>query len=280
MVITRSQSLVHVDKKPAKNTVIPKSESKMVYRDFLISHSKYKLDVDNFYLQINQYKSGECVLTNFWNTATVSIPNIPSEFQEKLLLSLIDNKAMWDKLNNVIIREVVPFEDLLKSPDIQTKIKSGQTRFSFKVFDGTEVLVDLSPLKEFSYWIRLLTKLLIAIQQDLLTKCSNSTTKVDRAQFAKHIFEVNVSCRQLISHKYAFCGLGFYKAQLMKLIELFNEGLEFSLYAFGIFCPEMINKNFSPFINHENLWCNDQLAVSDDDPIFGEAKKKFKKYYY
>lgn len=286
MVLTRSQSRVLAAKKvapvvsaPAKKVAAPKREKETVYRNFVIRGSKYKTDVDKFYLQIEQYKSSGCVLTNFWNTTTVSIPEIPVECHEKLLFTLIDNKAMWEKLENVINREVVPFEDFLKSPDIQTKIKSGQTRFSFKVFDGTEVLVDLSPLNEFSYWIKLLTKLLVAVDQDLLTKCSNATTKVAKAQEAKHIYEVNVACRQLICHKYAFCGLRFYAAQLLKLIELFNEGLEFTLYAFGIFCPEMINENVRPFINHENLWRNDELAVSDNDQIFGEAKKKFKKYY-
>ena len=186
-----------------------------------------------------------------------------------MLTSLIDNESQWKKLDETLNKCVVPYEDFLRTEEIQTKINEGQTQFSYKKYDGIEVIVDLSPLKEFSFWIQMITKLMVIVQRDLLTKCENAIEKIDKSIVARQIFELNIVCRQLICHKHAFTTLRLYSAQI----------LEFVLYAFGIFCPEMITEHFYPNIGRSNLYRLAELAVSEDDPVFGEAKKKFQDYY-
>jgi hypothetical protein len=174
---------------------------------------------------------------------------------------------------------VVPYEDFLRTDQVQTQINDGQTQFSYREFNGNEVIIDLSPLKEFSFWIQMVTKLMVIVQRDLLAKCDKAIEKIDKSILAKQLFEVNIACRQLICHKYAFPSLIFYRALLLKLIEFFNLGLEFVLYAFGIFCPEMITKHFYPNIGRSDLYQAVELTINEDDPVYGEAKKKFQDYY-
>jgi len=263
-----------VDK--AKNSDRP---VKSVYRNFVISGSKYKQDVDRFYSTIDEFDNHTSVLKYFWKNTFVSIPEIPVESCQKLLISLLDNETQWKKLDDTLNQCVVPHEDFLRTDQVQTQMNEGQTQFSYRKCDGNEVIVNLSPLKEFSFWIQMITKLMVIVQRDLLTKCENTHEKVDRAIVARQIFELNIACRPLICHKYVFTSLRFYSTQLLKLIDFFSLGLEFVLYVFGTFCPEMITKHFYPNLGRSDLYGLDMLAVSDDDPFFGEAKKKFQDYY-
>jgi len=278
-------------KKPAKavdNTVSapankrkqnPKKPATVVYRNFVISGPKYRQDVDKFYSMIQEYEQCSSVLKYFWKNTIIDIPEIPMESCRKLLISLINNETQWQKLHDTLNQCVVPYEDFLRTDKVQSQINEGQTQFSYRKSDGNEVIVSLSPLKEFSFWIQMITKLLIIVQRDLLNKCDEAIEKVDKSIVARQIFELNIACRQLICHKYAFTTLRFYSSQLLKLIEFFNLGLEFVLYAFGIFCPEMITKHVYPNIGRSDLYQLTMLAVKEDDPVFGEAKKKFQDYY-
>jgi hypothetical protein len=262
-----------------KKSVRSKQHFNTAYRNFVICGCKYKADVDRFYSKTEEFNNEPSVLKHFWKNTNVTIPEIPMEAYEKLLISLMKNETQWKKLDETVKRCVVPYEDFLRTPRVQTQINEGQTQFSFNENDGKEVIVDLSPLKEFSFWIQMMTKLLVAVQRDLLDKCDKTEAKIEKALFARHLFENNIACRQLITHKYAFTTLSFYGKQLLKLVEFFDLGLEFVLYAFGIFCPEMINKKFYPDIGRSNLYRLPELAVAEDDSIFGEAKKKFRDYY-
>ena len=252
---------------------------KSVYRNFVISGSKYKQDVDRFYSMIEEFDKHTSVLKYFWKNTICCIPEIPVESCQKLLLSLLDNETQWKNLDDTLKQCVVPHEDFLRTDQVQTQMNEGQTQFSYRKCDGNEVIVNLSPLKEFSFWIQMITKLMVIVQRDLLTKCENTHEKVDRAIVARQIFELNIACRPLIGHKYAFASLRFFSTQLLKLIDFFSLGLEFVLYAFGTFCPEMITKHFYPNLGRSDLYGLAMLEVSDDDPFFGEAKKKFQDYY-
>jgi len=263
-------------KKGKKNCV---RNIKSVYRNFVICGNKYKQDVDRFYSKIEEYNKDSSVLKNFWKKTIVDIPDIPMESCKKLLISLINNESQWKKLDETLNKCVVPYEDFLRTDQVQTQINDGQTQFSYREFNGNEVIIDLSPLKEFSFWIQMVTKLMVIVQRDLLAKCDKAIEKIDKSILAKQLFEVNIACRQLICHKYAFPSLIFYRALLLKLIEFFNLGLEFVLYAFGIFCPEMITKHFYPNIGRSDLYQAVELTINEDDPVYGEAKKMFQDYY-
>jgi hypothetical protein len=278
VVTTRSMT----GKIPAKGVDKAKNSDrpvKSVYRNFVISGSKYKQDVDRFYSTIEEFDNHTSVLKYFWKNTIFCIPEIPVESCQKLLISLLDNETQWKKLDDTLKQCVVPHEDFLRTDQVQTQMNEGQTQFSYRKCDGNEVIVNLSPLKEFSFWIQMITKLMVIVQRDLLTKCENTQEKVDKAIVARQIFELNIACRLLICHKYAFTSLRFFSTQLLKLIDFFSLGLEFVLHAFGTFCPEMITKHFYPNIGRSDLYQLAILAVSEDDPFFGEAKKKFQDYY-
>lgn len=302
MVQTRSQktaaaatSTVHTVAEalptPTEKTKSTKKKT-TVYRGFVISAKKHQGAVDRFYERLDQQITAKNVLMAFWlNTPPITIPEIPIEAQQQMLVNLIDNEAMWQRLDKTILQCVVPHESFLMQPDIQLQIRDGQVQFSYKLNNrsacNTKRLmflhtaqVDLTPLKEFSYWIRLIQKLFCSIQSSLLQKCEQSDAKLERALIARDIYRFSVSCRRMIDHNYAF-GLRFYATQIHKLVEFFNEGLEFVLYAFGIFHPEMVSDDCYPFLKQssENLYGVPELAVDDDDPVFGEAKMMFQRFY-
>jgi hypothetical protein len=193
--------------------------TKTVYRNFVICGAKYKQDVDMFYSKIEEFNKDTSVLKYFWKNTIVDIPEIPMEACQKLLISLIDNQNQWKKLDDTLNLCVVPYEDFLRTEEVQIQMNEGQTQFSYRKYNGNEVIVDLSPLKEFAFWIQMITKLLVVVQRDLLTKCEKEIEKIDKSIVARQIFELNIACRQLICHKYAFTTLRIYSAQLLKLIE-------------------------------------------------------------
>jgi hypothetical protein len=289
MVQTRSQKTaaangtVHtVAEAPPTPTEKKKTtKKKTIYRGFVISAKKHQCDVDRFYERLDQQLTAKNVLMAFWlNTPPITLPEIPIEALQQMLVNLIDNEAMWQRLDKTILQCVVPHEPFLMQPDIQLQIRDGQVQFSYKLNNRSTAQVDLTPLKEFSFWIRLIQKLFCSIQSSLLQKCEQSDTKLERALLARDIYRFSVSCRRMIDHNYAF-GLRFYATQIHKLVEFFNEGLEFVLYAFGIFHPEMVSDNYYPFLKQssENLYGVPELAIDDDDPVFGEAKMMFQRFY-
>jgi len=257
------------------NTLDPK----IVYRNFVISDDMFKKDVDSFYSKIENLNENTSVLKNFWRNTTVDIPDIPNEACVKLLMSLMDNQSHWNKLEETLNECVVPYEDFLRTPNIQTLIYEGQTQFEFTESNGNKVIVNLSPLKEFAFWIQMMTKLYVIVQRDLLSLCEKSTTMIEKSINAKQVFDLNISCHKFICHKYAFVSLRFHSTQIQKLIQFFELGLEFVLYAFGILCPEMVTEKFYPNIERSALYGLDKLAISEDDPVYGEAKKKFQHFY-
>ncbi len=290
MVQTRSQKMATASTQPVVAEAPSSSESrkkrdtkkKTVYRGFVISGKKYQANVDKFYEQMEQQQCAEKnVLTSFWlSTSPITAPELPIEFQQKLLIDLINNEPMWEKFEETIQDCVVPHEAFLMQPDIQQQMKQGQVHFSYKLDSSrSKAHVDLTPLKEFAYWIRLVQKLFCSIQSSLLHKCENLDSKLERALVAKDIYRFSVSCSRLITNKYAFSGLRFYATQVRKLVEFFNEGLEFVLYAFGIFHPEMMTDEVYPYLNRDKLYGVAELAIDDEDPVFGEAKRMFKRFY-
>ena len=257
-----------------------KKKKTTVYRGFIITGDKFQADIDRFYEKLDQQLTEKSCLTAFWlNTPPITLPEIPIEALQQMLVSLIDNEPMWQKFDKTIQDCVVQHEAFLMQPDIQLQIREGHVQFSYKDNRRRSTQVDLTPLKEFSYWIRLIQKLFCSIQSSLLQKCEQSDAKLERALVAKDIYRFSVSCRRMIVHKYAF-GLRFYATQIHKLIEFFNEGLEFVLYAFGIFHPEMVSDDYYPFLKQsENLYGVPELAIDDEDPVFGEAKMMFQRFY-
>jgi len=289
MVQTRSQKMAVASTQPTQPTQPASSErqkkrdskKKTVYREFVISGKKYQADVDKFYEQMEKQMSDKSVLTSFWlSTLPITAPELPIEFQQKLLIDLINNEAMWQNFDQTIQDCVVPHEAFLMQPDIQQQMKQGQVHFSYKLDSSrSKAHVDLTPLKEFAYWIRFVQKLFCSIQSSLLKKCENLDSKLERALIVKDIYRFSVSCSLLITNKYAFSGLWFYATQVRKLVEFFKEGLEFVLYAFGIFHPEMVTDEFYPFLSRDKLYGVAELGIDDDDPVFGEAKRMFKRFY-
>jgi hypothetical protein len=268
MVITRSQTRANINR--------------IIYRGFNIQNNNLVQYVDNFYNDLDNASKYISVLKNFWNKhkPEIEIPNISIEYREQLAINLINNKYLWDKFNKTIHEIVEPYEKILEQDDYQNKMSEGQTILNIKDCDGNNITINLNPLLEFNYWLRLVTCLLCNIQTEFLNNLEQSNSKIEKSKIAKRIFELNISYRPLITNKYAFSTLRFYVTQIKKLIEFFNQGLEISLFTFGIFCPEMVNDNCFPNINkNNNMYKNNELEIKEDDPIYGEVMKKLKKFY-
>jgi hypothetical protein len=289
MVETRSQKKNATAATAIQPIAAPSSErqkkrrdkKKTIYRGFVISGNQFQANVDRFYEQMDQQCAEKNVLTSFWlSTPNIVPPEIPIEFQQKLLIDLINNEPMWEKLEKTIQNCVVPHEAFLIQPDIQQQMRDGQVQFSYKLDSRrSKAHVDLTPLKEFAYWIRLIQKLFCSIQSSLLQKCEKLDSKLERALVARDIYRFSVSCSRLITNKYAFSGLRFFATQIRKLVEFFNEGLEFVLYAFGIFHPEMVTDEYYPYLSRDKLYGVAELAIDDEDSVFGEAKRMFRRFY-
>lgn len=283
MVQTRSQiarlnSEKILTEAPFNNKTIP-SNTNTIYRNFVITDAKYKVNVDNFYMDIEEISKHNSILKNFWSIQKIENLPFSIEYSEELLLKLIDDEPLWKKFENTIQEYVVPHETFLKTDEIQEQMKDGKTRFVYRNARGIEVLVDLTPLLEFRYWLKFTTMLFIYVQKHHLDECDRTTNKKTKINIAKKIFQNNLAAIRLIRHKYAFTGLRFYITQVRKLIEFFNEGLDFTLYAFGEYFPEMITDEYYPYMNKENPNSKIIDCISEDDPYYGEAKKKYQKYY-
>jgi len=278
MVFTRSQlaSMQVINDNPYKLQKI-KQNNNIIYRGFVISKKEYQSKVDLFYDMIDEQNKKNSVLQCFWlNTPTITIitDEIPIKSLQKMLTKIIEDEKMWEKFDKTIAECVTPFEQYLMSPDVKEKIREGQLTFTFK-----KNKVDLSPLKEFSYWIRLCQKLFCSIQFNLLKNCENAKTTLQKAIISMEIYRTSIICRRLITNKYIFHGLQFYTVLTRKLLEILNMGLEYALYAFGIFYPEMVVSDCYPFFKKRKYYNNHKLKIKDEDPHFGEAKKMFYQFY-
>jgi len=268
MVITRSQTRANLNR--------------IIYRGFNIQNKNMVQYVDNFYYELDTSSTYISVLKNFWmkHKVDIEIPDISIEYREKIALSLMNNKTLWDKFNKTIHQNVEPYEKLLEQEECQNKILNGETIFSVRDSNGKILCIDLNPLLEFNYWLRLMTCYFCNVQRELLNTLEKSNSKIEKSKIAKRIYELNIVYKPLITNKYAFSTLRFHVTQIKKLIEFFNEGLEISLYAFGIFCPDMVTDKCYPNINkNRDMYKNKKLEIKEDDPIYGEVMKKIKKFY-
>ena len=268
MVITRSQTKANLNR--------------IIYRGFNIQNKNFIEHIDNFYNDLDTSSKYISVLKNFWNKhkPEIEIPNISIEYREELAISLVNNKYLWDKFNKTIHQNIEPYEKILRQDDCQNKMSDGETILIVKDCNGKNLTIDLNPLLEFNYWLRLITCLFCNVQTELLNTLEESNSKIEKSKIAKRIFQLNIVYTPLITSKYAFSTLRFYVTQIKKLIEFFGEGLEICLYAFGLFFPEMVTDMCYPNMNkNRSIYKNNELELKEDDPIFGEVMKKLKKFY-
>lgn len=276
MVITRSQSRLQSD------VITVPASPRFHYRGFSISSLKHRSIVDKFQANLESGLKHSSVLSKFWikHFPKMTMPELPFESREKLLFSLVANDALWEKFDKVIEQNVVQAEQYLELPEFQDRINAGETLLLFDGSDGSQLSIDLTPLLEFSFWIKQMSTLMCSVMTELLRKVDQTVGKSNKALIVKHIFQNNLICRKLITSEYIFGGVRYYSTQLAKMMEMFKEGLEFALYGFGVFHPEMISDNCYPWLNKQSeLYGLPMLAISDDDPVFGEAKKAYRRFY-
>lgn len=257
-------------------------EQKINYRGFYIKEEKYKSEIDNFYKYIEIDENENYVLKNFWKKhfPQIILPYMSLDNREELLFSLIDNKELWNKFNKIIDRDIKLNEDILALPEIQEQIKKGDTYLSIKMYNQIDIGIDLKPLFEFSYWLKLINNLFISVIRELLEEIKIIDTKIERALLIKRLISVNMLCIPLIKNKYAYNDLSYYNTQIEKMLSFFDEGLEFALYSFGMIFPNLVNEDIHPIINISSVLYNrPELIISINDPVFGQAKKQFFQYY-
>jgi len=270
MVITRSQSKL--------------LSKKIVYRGFCFYDDKYRINVDNFYNEFEQFSNQKSLLKNFWiaNKPTISVPVIPLEMRQKFLLNLIENKSMWNKFNKMIDEIIVPYQKYLGEDIYQQKLLAGEIVLKIDLGSDKFVSLNLTPLLEFNFWLAYLTSLFCNIQSELLSIVFKTNDSIEKAKTVKTIFEINIACKEFITNPYAFNSMKYYLVNVNKMIDFIkNEGLEVAFYTFGLFFPNMITDNYFPNVNKSTkFYNNNKLEIKDDDPIFGEIKKKLKVIYY
>jgi hypothetical protein len=270
MVITRSQSKL--------------LSKKIVYRGFCLYDDKYVVNIDNFYNELEQFSNQKSLLKNFWiaNKPSIIIPEIPIEMRQKFLLNLVNNKSMWDKFTKTINEIIVPYQKYLEQDIYQQKLIAGEIVLKIDVGNRKFVSLNLTPLLEFNFWLAYLTSLFCNIQSELLSLVLKTNNSIDKSKIVKTIFEINIACKEFISNRYAFNSMKYYVVNINKMIDFIkNEGLEVAFYTFGVFFPNMITDNYFPNVNKSTkFYQHNELEIKDDDPIFGEIKKKCKVIYY
>jgi hypothetical protein len=257
-------------------------EQENIYRGFYIKEEIYKSEIDNFYKSIIVDDDEIYVLKNFWkrHCPKINLPYMSLDNSEELLFSIIDNEELWNKFNKVIHRDIKLNEDILISPDIQEQILKGETYLTIKMFNQIDIGIDLKPLFEFSYWLKLINNLFISVIRELLDQIKMINTKIERAILIKRLISVNMRCIPLIRNKYAYNDLSYYNTQIEKMLSFFDEGLEFALYSFGMMFPNLVDENIHPIINTTSvLYNHPELKITVNDPTFGEAKKQFFQFY-
>lgn len=257
-------------------------KTKLEYRGFYITEEKYKLDVDNFYDSIQLDDDELYVLKAFWkkNSPRIDLPYMDLDNMEDLLFSLIENDTYWDKFNKIIERDIAINEQILVEPNIQEQISNGNYFITKKIFEEAELCINLNPLLEFSYWIKLLNILFIGVIRQLLEKYKITDDTLEKALIIKRLITVSIKCSQLIKNKYAYNDLSYYYTNIEKIVTFFQQGLEVSLYSFAILFPNLVCEHIHPIINRSSiLYKHPILEISLIDPIYGETKKKYSKFY-
>ena len=257
-------------------------EQQINYKGFYIKEEKYKSEIDNFYKSIVIDEDESYVLKNFWKKhfPKINLPYMSLDNSEELLFSLIHNEELWNKFNKIIHRDIKLNEDILALPEIQEQILKGDTYLSIKMFNQIDIGIDLKPLLEFSYWLKLINNLFISVIRELLEQIKIIDTKIERAVLIKRLISVNTRCIPLIKNKYAYNDLSYYNTQIEKMLSFFDEGLEFALYSFGMMFPNLVTKDIHPIINNSsNLYNHHELIITINDPVFGEAKRQFFQFY-
>ena len=258
------------------------STTSNIYKGFYITSEKNKQEIDLFFKSIQNH-SEIYPLKAFWkrHCPVIELPCMPLHTRQELLYSLMQNKDLWCKFNEAVQREVIDHEEhTLVSFEVHNKINQGDTIIITKMYDNSEKIINLTPLKEFSYWLKLINILFLSIIRELLEDIKRVNTKVEKCILFKHIVELSIQSLPLISNKYAYNDLSFYCTQIEKIISSFDDGLEIALYAFGIMFPNLVNSEIHPVINKQSSTYDDpRLSVSINDHIFGAAKKKYFEFY-
>jgi hypothetical protein len=256
-------------------------EQNNIYLGFYIKDDKYKVEIDNFYKSIIIDDNEVYVLKNFWkkNCPRIDLPYMNLDTREELLFSLIDNEFLWNKFNKIIEKDIKSQEQILSAPEVQEQILNGERIIIKKIYD-IEICIDLKPLNEFTYWLKLLNNLFISIIGELLNNIKQTETMLERSILIKRLVSINVKCLPLLRNKYAYNDLSYFNTQVEKLISFFDYGLEFALYSFGIMFPNLVSEKIYPIINQSSeLYDHPDLKISQNDPIFGYAKTQFFQFY-
>ena len=256
-------------------------ENKNIYLGFYVKEDTYKLEIDKFYHSIITDENECYVLKNFWkkNCPRIDLPYMNLDMREELLFSIIDNDALWKKFNKIIDRDIKNHEKILALPEVQQQILQGDTNIVKKIYGDIEIYIDLKPLIEFSYWLKLLNNLFISVIREILDQIKIEE-KITRCILMKRLISVNIKCLDLIKNKYAYNDLSYVNTHIEKIVSFFDDGLEFALYSFGIMFPNLVNENIYPIINSSSvLYNHPEIKISIDDPFFGDAKKQFFQFY-
>jgi hypothetical protein len=248
-----------------------------IYKGFYIKNEQNKITIDQFYNSIQD--DDKCYpLKSFWKKhgSSIDLPQMTLDTRQELLCSFINDDTMWKKFNAFIETEIVPHEKILELPEVQELIMKGETI----LFYNSDITIYLHPLKEFSYWLKLINKLFLSIIRELLEEIKCINTKIEKCILFKRIVEVSIQSLPLIKNKYAYNDLTFYRTQIEKIMCAFDDGLEFAFYAFAMLFPNLVNHDIHPILNtNSNTYNHQQLTVSISDPIFGNAKKQFLEFY-
>lgn len=251
------------------------------YLGFYIKDNKYKSVIDKFFSSLS-YDENECyVLKNFWKKycPRIDLPYMNLDTRQELLISLIDNPELWNNFNKLINNDIKPNEEILALPEVQEQLLKGERIIYRKIYD-MEIGIDLRPLNEYSYWIKLINNLFISVIREIIDQIKETETKLERSILLKRLITINIQCLPLIKNKYAYNDISYFNIQVEKIISFLDDGLEFALYSLGIMFPDVVCDNIHPVINtSSNLYNHPDLAISFDDPVFGIAKKQFFQYY-
>ena len=120
----------------------------------------------------------------------------------------------------------------------------------------------------------------MGVIRQLLEKYKITEDNLEKALIIKRIITVSVKCSPLIKNKYAYNDLSYYYTNIEKIVTFFQQGLEVALYSFAVLFPNLVCENIHPIINTSSIiYKNALLEISLIDPIYGETKKKYSKYY-
>lgn len=116
-----------------------------------------------------------------------------------------------------------------------------------------------------------------------ITKVNNTSTKYKSSKFVTELCVFITRNKWILSNNIReIFNINFFFMKLIhKILQMSTEyGIPSSIYTFLTFFPEMLEKNIIPFINiiePESLYYYYDIQFSDNDPLFGQIKKKIDK---